>query len=104
MTQPIDRETAIAHSRKDAEPVAEILFLNGETWDVTSTVGKWDHLITSDNRFTKTALFTHPPEADTLLKQALELADLTASVYGLSDESPNGRLRLAIRTYLEGKK
>ena len=55
---------AVAHSRKDAEPVAELLLLNGKLWDVTTQLGKWDHLVASDQRFTKTALFTHPPEAD----------------------------------------
>ena len=98
-------DLAVAHSRKDAEPVAEILFLNGETWDVTSTVGKWDHLITSDNRFTKTALFTHPPEADKLLQQALEYAKLM-KLYGPALGYGNTTIDdhiAAIRTYLEGK-
>ncbi len=91
---------AVAHSRKDAEPVAKIISSGPADFPLL----QW---LSADLSFREpigSLLYAHPPEADKLLQQALELADLTASVYGLSDESPNGRLRLAIRTYLEGKK
>ena len=147
MTQPINRETAIAlakeagmagmltdvvcsleeihrlcnlavaHSRKDAEPVdiraaMKKAFYLGQTYwqqadsEYVSQQNKSDATKAKFDALLEETVINaaHPPEADTLLKQALELADLTASVYGLSDESPNGWLRLAIRTYLEGKK
>ncbi len=142
MTQPIDRETAIAlakeagkdtdftkhielwtpdtwqfterlcnlavsHSRKDAEPVAW-RFLDDEepgyiayqgkppTPEQVAYLAKW-------NRPAWEPLFTHPPEADKLIRQALEALD-----GALSDDKPyiaecKGSAT-AIRTYLEGKK
>ena len=123
MTQPIDRETAIAlakeagmagmltdvvcsleeihrlcnlaasHSRKDAEPV----------W--FHAVGKY-----GEHRFyrpdetqplTCTPLYLHPPEADKLLQQALEALE-----YRLQQTRPIHQadsVMEAIRTYLENK-
>jgi len=118
MTQPINRETAIAlakeagmagmltdvvcsleeihrlcnlavaHSRKDAEPVAKVI--NGKAYF-------YDETKLPD----ETKLFTHPPEADTLLQQALE-----ALTYHTAQTRPIHQTVDAvesIRTYLEGK-
>lgn len=142
MTQPIDRDTAIAlakeanglnvaiaasgvfmfsgndlvrfyglsvaHSRKDAEPVAWINSSTLKTFCIDRDrypLGGGGDLSTarymrSDHH--NTALFTHPPEADKLLRQAL-----TELMYQTENTIPVSGTELAIaaiRTYLEGKK
>lgn len=122
MIQPIDRETAIAlakeagmagmltdvvcsleeihrlcnlavaHSRKDAEPVAICEVIKHEisvSW--LPGCGPRHNM----------KLFTHPPEADKLLQQALEALE-----YRLQQTRPIHQadsVMEAIRTYLENK-
>lgn len=161
-------DLAVAHSRKDAEPVAGLLkppsmaesgdktvvdmsrlpkFHDDEAADYLSRAYKLskqltDHLSVSPSQrknltaigwcrvgvigsetlpFTITQVprvaeiwreqglevlevFTHPPEADKLLQQALEANDLVVKTYGLDCLSLPARSATAIRTYLEGKK
>jgi hypothetical protein len=124
MTQPINRETAIAlakeagmagmltdvvcsleeihrlcnlavaHSRKDAEPVG----ICGVTKHGGVSVGWMPDYIPQHND----KLYLHPPEADKLLQQALE-----ALIYHTEQTRPilqTDAACRAIRTYLEGKK
>ncbi len=140
MTQPINRETAIAlakeagmagmltdvvcsfeeihrlcnlavaHSRKDAEPVAICEVIKHEisvSW--LPGCGPRHNM----------KLFTHPPEADKLLQQALE-AVLDEHLPGFTEDAPRQHddiiydkaiedaadaiQQLIARTYLEGKK
>ena len=136
LTQPIDRETAIAHSRKDAEPVAYQYRMKPEwhdawvKWQPCDKANFDDYVkapVVNRWQFDARALYTHPPEADKLLQQALEALDNSVDVVreeyteavrrysGL----PSRKARLDslnalltkhessitdIRTYLEGKK
>ena len=121
MTQPIDRKTAIAlakeagmagmltdvvcsleeihrlcnlavaHSRKDAEPVAWALCReDGLILDVICP----DEHDSYEGDYTL-PLYLHPPEADKLLQQALELFE--------SSDSKLPAIAVKIRTYLENK-
>lgn len=42
------------------EPVGAVLYLDGQIWDVTTQVNKWDHLVASDSRYTKQDLYAAP--------------------------------------------
>ena len=132
MIQPIDRETAIAlakeagmagmltdvvcsleeihrlcnlavaHSRKDAEPVAEVNSAHG---DPERFGERRVDVLLSDKAMLKvpygTKLYAHPPEADKLLQQALEALE-----YRLQQTRPIHQadsVMEAIRTYLENK-
>ena len=138
MTQPIDRETAIAlakevwccdiqslgtanlevfanlavsHSRKDAEPVAYQYRMKPEwhdawvKWQPCDKANFDDYVkapVINGWQFDARALFTHPPDADKLLQQALEALE-----YRLQQTRPIHQadsVMEAIRTYLEGKK
>ena len=127
MTQPIDRETAIAlatevwccdiqslgtanlevfanlavaHSRKDAEPVAyrwvwKSKYPDIEGWCYQSTPPAYPERQEIEN------LYAHPPEADKLLQQALEALE-----YRLQQTRPIHQADVvmeSIRTYLENK-
>ena len=130
MTQPIDRETirqfaeesgircfdeqivaklqnvaklAVAHSRKDAEPVAWQFRMKPEwhdawvKWQPCEKTNFDDYVkapVVNGWQFDARALFTHPPEADKLLQQALEALETRIFV---------GPAIAAIRTYLEIK-
>ncbi len=141
MTQPIDRETAIAlakeagmagmltdvvcsleeihrlcnlavaHSRKDAEPV-EYQYRSKPSWEKNWL--PWERCtkdcyldyakapLLHDWQYEARALYIHPPEADKLLQQALEALE-----YRLQQTRPIHQADVvmeAIRTYLEGKK
>ena len=140
MTQPIDRETAIAlakeagmagmltdvvcsleeihrlcnlavaHSRKDAEPVAYQYRMKPEwhdawvKWQPCDKANFDDYVkapVINGWQFDARALFTHPPEADKLLQQALEALE-----YRLQQTRPIHQadsVMEAIRTYLENK-
>ena len=137
MTQPIDRETAIAlakeagkdtdftkhielwtpdtwrfterlcnlavaHSRKDAEPVAEVNSAHG---DPERFGERRVDVLLSDKAMLKvpygTKLYAHPPEADKLLQQALESFD--AILYWRKGDVSTERTVESIRTYLENK-
>ena len=114
MTQPIDRETAIAHSRKDAEPVAYQYRMKPEwhdawvKWQPCDKANFDDYIkapVVNGWQFDARALYTHPPEADKLLQQALEYAKLM-KLYGPALGYGNTTIDdhiAAIRTYLEGK-
>ena len=149
MTQPIDRETAIAlakeagmagmltdvvcsleeihrlcnlavaHSRKDAEPVAEVNSAHG---DPERFGERRVDVLLSDKAMLKvpygTKLYPHPPEADKLLQQALE-AVLDEHLPGFTEDAPRQHddviydkaiedaadaiQQLIARTYLENK-
>ncbi len=140
MTQPIDRETAIAlakeagmagmltdvvcsleeihrlcnlavaHSRKDAEPVAYQYRMKPEwhdawvKWQPCDKANFDDYVkapVINGWQFDARALFTHPPDADKLLQQALEALE-----YRLQQTRPIHQadsVMEAIRTYLENK-
>jgi len=154
MTQPIDRETAIAlakeagkdtdftkhielwtpdtwrfterlcnlavaHSRKDAEPVAWIYIeKQGRVLSFTPPTS-FDKQELSEGEIGIEALYLHPPEADKLLQQALE-AVLDEHLPGFTEDAPRQHddviydkaiedaadaiQQLIARTYLEGKK
>ena len=89
---------AVAHSRKDAEPVAwAMLREDGLVLDVICP----DEHDSHEGDYTL-PLYTHPPEADKLLQQALEALE-----YRLQQTRPIHQadsVMEAIRTYLEGKK
>ena len=96
---------AVAHSRKDAEPVGYGLWIEHDgqlclQWPVRPTKEKCQldlQMYAPNIGYEIRAIFTHPPEADKLLQQALD---------ALEDESLakiNNSIA-AIRTYLEGKK
>jgi hypothetical protein len=48
---------------KIGEPVAAMLLLSGEVWDLTSSTHKWDQLVQDDPRYTKQLLYPLPPNA-----------------------------------------
>jgi len=145
MTQPIDRETAIAlakeagkdtdftkhielwtpdtwrfterlcnlavaHSRKDAEPVQYQYRMKPEwhdawvKWQPCDKANFDDYVkapVINGWQFDARALFTHPPDADKLLQQALEALE-----YRLQQTRPIHQadsVMEAIRTYLENK-
>ena len=145
MTEPIDRETAIAlakeagmagmltdvvcsleeihrlcnlavaHSRKDAEPVAYQYRMKPEwhdawvKWQPCDKANFDDYVkapVVNGWQFDARALFTHPPEADKLLQQALEALD-SCGAYpsGITwvDLNKTTNAATAIRTYLENK-
>ena len=102
---------AVAHSRKDAEPVAICAVTpQGEVSMGWSAGYKPQH---------NEKLFTHPPEADKLLQQALEVV-LDEHLPGFTEDAPRHHddviydkaiedaadaiQQLIARTYLEGKK
>ncbi len=140
MTQPIDRETAIAlakeagmagmltdvvcsleeihrlcnlavaHSRKDAEPVAYRFTHNrgngatAFTYHDNTEHNNW-RTAYKDTCLVIDKMFLHPPEADKLLQQALEYAKLM-KLYGPAIGFGNTTIDdhiAALRTYLEGK-
>jgi len=140
MTQPIDRETAIAlakeagmagmltdvvcsleeihrlcnlavaHSRKDAEPGAWQYRMKPEwhdawvKWQPCEKANFDDYVkapVINGWQFEARALFTHPPEADKLLKDAQEDLKLLARLANV-DHSERPCIT-AIRTYLENK-
>ena len=143
MTQPIDREIAmakeagmagmltdvvcsleeihrlcnlaVAHSRKDAEPVAYQYRMKPEwhdawvKWQPCDKANFDDYVkapVVNGWQFDARALFTNPPEADKLLQQALEYAKLM-KLYGPAIGYGNTTIDdhiAALRTYLEGKK
>ena len=99
MTQPIDRETAIAHSRKDAEPVAKIISSGPADFPLL----QW---LSADLSFREpigSLLYAHPPEADKLLQQALEAFEVSTTHFAKDRQEVLSAIT-AIRTYLEGKK
>lgn len=100
-------DLAIAHSRKDAEPVA---WLNPiASFSVITKAEKDSNSFQFSDEFLAghtVPLYAHPPDADKLLQQALEAQvamqmEAKARNCGLKicDDSID-----AIRTYLEGKK
>lgn len=140
MTQPINRETAIAlakeagmagmltdvvcsleeihrlcnlavaHSRKDAEPGAWQYRMKPEwhdawvKWQPCEKANFDDYVkapVINGWQFEARALFTHPPEADKLLKDAQEDLKLLARLANV-DHSERPCIT-AIRTYLENK-
>jgi len=140
MTQPIDRETAIAlakeagmagmltdvvcsleeihrlcnlavaHSRKDAEPGAWQYRMKPEwhdawvKWQPCEKADFDDYVkapVVNGWQFDARALYTHPPEADKLLQQALESFD--AILYWRKGDVSTERTVESIRTYLENK-
>ena len=93
---------AVAHSRKDAEPVAEVNSAHG---DPERFGERRVDVLLSDKAMLKvpygTKLYAHPPEADKLLQQALEALE-----YRLQQTRPIHQadsVMEAIRTYLENK-
>ena len=129
MTQPINRETAIAlakeagmagmltdvvcsleeihrlcnlavaHSRKDAEPVAKIISSGPADFPLL----QW---LSADLSFREpigSLLYAHPPEADKLLQQALEAFEVSTTHFAKDRQEVLSAIT-AIRTYLEGKK
>ena len=93
---------AVAHSRKDAEPVAEVNSAHG---DPERFGERRVDVLLSDKAMLKvpygTKLYPHPPEADKLLQQALEALE-----YRLQQTRPIHQadsVMEAIRTYLENK-
>ena len=92
---------AVAHSRKDAEPVAEVNSAHG---DPERFGERRVDVLLSDKAMLKvpygTKLYAHPPEADKLLQQALEVLEQ----YPIpTNDAKSDRLVLALRTYLENK-
>ena len=107
---------AVAHSRKDAEPVAYQYRMKPEwhdawvKWQPCDKANFDDYVkapVVNGWQFDARALFTHPPEADKLLQQALEaLESCGAYPSGITwvDVNKTTNAAHAIRTYLEGKK
>ena len=105
---------AVAHSRKDAEPVAwqgRVFYVDGDDgWGDWHDIAKqdlpvWKRRISEGDKRELRPLFTHPPEADKLLQQALEYAKLM-QLYGPALGYGNTTIDdhiAALRTYLEGK-
>ena len=91
---------AVAHSRKDAEPVAyrwvwKSKYPDIEGWCYQSTPPAYPERQEIEN------LYAHPPEADKLLQQALEALE-----YRLQQTRPIHQADVvmeSIRTYLENK-
>ena len=119
---------AVAHSRKDAEPVAYQYRMKPEwhdawvKWQPCDKANFDDYVkapVVNGWQFDARALFTHPPEADKLLQQALE-AVLDEHLPGFTEDAPRQHddviydkaiedaadaiQQLIARTYLEGKK
>ncbi len=110
---------AVAHSRKDAGPVAWIYTeKQGRVLSFTPPTN-FDKQELSEGEIGIEALFTHPPEADKLLQQALEVV-LDEHLPGFTEDAPRHHddviydkaiedaadaiQQLIARTYLEGKK
>ena len=103
-------DLAVAHSRKDAEPVAYQYRMKPEwhdawvKWQPCEKANFDDYVkapVVNGWQFDARALFTHPPEADKLLQQALEALE-----YRLQQTRPIHQADVvmeSIRTYLEGK-
>ena len=101
---------AVAHSRKDAEPVAYQYRMKPEwhdawvKWQPCDKANFDDYVkapVVNGWQFDARALFTHPPDADKLLQQALEALE-----YRLQQTRPIHQadsVMEAIRTYLENK-
>ena len=119
---------AVAHSRKDAEPVAYQYRMKPEwhdawvKWQPCDKANFDDYVkapVVNGWQFDARALFTHPPEADKLLQQALE-AVLDEHLPGFTEDAPRQHddviydkaiedaadaiQQLIARTYQEGKK
>ena len=96
----------LAHSRKDAEPVAKLTF-----------EAAWAEMEKRGYRYGRDALAgvkfgwklhedwntAHPPEADKLLQQALEAFQVSTTHFAKDRQEVLSAIT-AIRTYLEGKK
>lgn len=108
-------DLAVAHSRKDAEPVAYQYRMKPEwhdawvKWQPCDKANFDDYVkapVVNGWQFDARALFTHPPEADKLLQQALEALD-SCGAYpsGITwvDLNKTTNAATAIRTYLENK-
>ena len=103
-------DLAVAHSRKDAEPVAYQYRMKPEwhdawvKWQPCDKANFDDYVkapVVNGWQFDARALFNHPPEADKLLQQALEALE-----YRLQQTRPIHQADVvmeSIRTYLEGK-
>jgi len=103
-------DLAVAHSRKDAEPVAYQYRMKPEwhdawvKWQPCEKANFDDYVkapVVNGWQFDARALFNHPPEADKLLQQALEALE-----YRLQQTRPIHQADVvmeSIRTYLEGK-
>ena len=101
---------AVAHSRKDAEPVAYQYRMKPEwhdawvKWQPCDKANFDDYVkapVVNGWQFDARALFTNPPEADKLLQQALEALE-----YRLQQTRPIHQADVvmeSIRTYLENK-
>ena len=101
---------AVAHSRKDAEPVQYQYRMKPEwhdawvKWQPCDKANFDDYVkapVINGWQFDARALFTHPPDADKLLQQALEALE-----YRLQQTRPIHQadsVMEAIRTYLENK-
>jgi len=101
---------AVAHSRKDAEPGAWQYRMKPEwhdawvKWQPCEKANFDDYVkapVINGWQFEARALFTHPPEADKLLKDAQEDLKLLARLANV-DHSERPCIT-AIRTYLENK-
>ena len=99
-----------AHSRKDAEPVQYQYRMKPEwhdawvKWQPCDKANFDDYVkapVVNGWQFEARALFTHPPEADKLLQQALESFD--AILYWRKGDVSTERTVESIRTYLENK-
>ena len=107
---------AVAHSRKDAEPVPyqdrmkPAWHAARVKWQPCDKANFDDYVkapVVNGWQFDARALYTHPPEADKLLQQALEaLESCGAYPSGITwvDVNKTTNAAHAIRTYLEGKK
>lgn len=96
---------AVAHSRKDAEPVTlgEFRKWVWKELPANTIIGNPDWW--AERIYKRFISDTHPPEADKLLQQALEYAKLM-KLYGPALGYGNTTIDdhiAAIRTYLEGK-
>ncbi len=109
-------DLAVAHSRKDAEPVAYQYRMKPEwhdawvKWQPCDKANFDDYVkapVVNGWQFDARALFNHPPEADKLLQQALEFIQFQKDGRTQSVEAAHksrDALLSGIRTYLEGKK
>ena len=120
-------DLAVAHSRKDAEPVAYQYRMKPEwhdawvKWQPCDKANFDDYVkapVVNGWQFEARALFTHPPEADKLLQQALG-AVLDEHLPGFTEDAPRQHddviydkaiedaadaiQQLIARTYLENK-
>ena len=120
-------DLAIAHSRKDAEPVQYQYRMKPEwhdawvKWQPCDKANFDDYVkapVVNGWQFDARALFNHPPEADKLLQQALE-AVLDEHLPGFTEDAPRQHddviydkaiedaadaiQQLIARTYLENK-